>query len=152
MMRSVLVLSLIQLIMIAACHSGQGTAGDEENVTGLVLSGKVLDLPAEKTDAVSQYVLALLKESDDFYELLVTDNLITSLKNKNEYLEVRYSSEQTVTTDKFGDINLTTLMIPLSGRYASNDQVTFFSGKGDYSNTPLVRKEGLEGLMRLIGE
>ena len=151
MMRLTLVLLLIQLIMTSACHSGQGTAGDAENVAGLVLNGKMLDLSEEKTNEVSHYVITLLKGSDDFYELLVTDNLITSLKNKNEYLEVRYSNELTVTTDKFGDIQLTTLMIPLSGRYVSNDQVTFFSGKGDYSNTPLVRKEGLEELKRLIG-
>jgi hypothetical protein len=152
MMRLILVILLIQSIMISACHSGQEASGDKDNVAGLVLNGKVLDLSAEKTTKVTEYVLTLMIQSEDFYELLVTDNLITSLKSKNEYLEVSFSEALTVTTDKFGAVSFSRIMIPLSGRYAANDQLTFFSGDGDFSNTPLVRKEGLEGLRRLMGD
>jgi len=143
--------TLFQMMMFSGCHSGQQASGNQDEVAGLVLNGKVLELSTEKNKELANLVMRFMEGSDDFYELLVTDNLIASLRTSNECLEVRFPSARTVVTEKFGELEVSQVLIPLSGRYANNDQLTFFSGSGDFSNTPLLRSSGLAELLKMVG-
>ena len=138
-------------MMFSGCHSGQQASGNQDEVAGLVLNGKVLELSTEKNKELTDLVVGFMEESNDFYELLVTDNLIASLRTSNECLEVRFPSARTVVTEKFGELEVSQVLIPLSGRYANNDQLTFFSGSGDFSNTPVLRSSGLAELLKMFG-
>ena len=151
-MRLIACTLVIQLIMSAGCHSGQKASGPSPEAVQFVLNGAALELDQESADRLLAKVLDLFRESDEFYELLVTDNLIRSIMDNEEWLEVTLSEQKTVQTTRYGETEVKRLFIPLSGKYAGGDQLTFFSGPGDLSNTPLVKKAGQTALRTALGK
>ena len=145
-MRLIVFTLLIQLTMGSGCHSGQKASGPSPDDARFVLNGTELELDQEAADRLLAMVLDLFSASDEFYELLVTDNLVRSIRDNEEWLEVILTETKTVQTLKFGEAEVRILFIPLTGKYAGGDQLTFFSGPGDLSNTPLVKMVGLAEL------
>ena len=136
---------------ISGCHSGQEASGDKQEAATIVLNGTVPELSAEENSALVLKVRELMAGCDDFYELIVTNELIKTLKETEKYLDIRLPRAEVVSTEKYGELDVTRIFIPLSGRYAGQDQITFFSWSGDYPNTPLVRTEGLDALLKELG-
>ncbi len=151
-MRLLLLTLLIQLTMGFGCHSGQKAAGTSPDSAAFVLNGQELNLDREAGDRLLATVLDLFRESDEFYELLVTGNLLQSIRDDEEWLEVTLPATKNIQTVKFGEVEVRTLFIPLSGKYAGGDQLTFFTGPGDLSNTPLVKTSGLGELRAALGK
>ena len=137
-------------MMISGCHSGQTKTGENSQNPEVRLNGVVLVLSDEKNLEITGLVVSALEDSDEFYELLVTDNLLQSITEKEEYLEITFPETRNIKTKKFGEMEIGKILIPLSGKFAGNGQLTFFNGKVDFSNTPLIRSSGLEELKKLV--
>jgi hypothetical protein len=139
-------------MILSGCHTGQKDSGDQDVVAGIVLDGEELELTTEKNRKITDRVIDFVKRSDDFYELIVTENLINSIRNNERSLEIEFPEPRTFVTHKYGELKVSRIIIPLSGRYAAADQITFFSYNGNFSNTPLICTSGLAELLRVIGE
>ena len=140
----------IQTMMLAGCGPDQKNQQLVMNVKDIILNGRKIDLPADKKDEISKIVVELFTESDEFYELLVTDNLLESIKGNESWIEIVFEDAQTINSNKFGTHSIYRVLIPLSGKFASNGQVSFFSGEDDYSNTPLINSSGLNQINEVI--
>ncbi len=150
MLKLVVITYLINLLMFSGCHSGQDITGDDQQISVISLNGKVMDLTNEEELEINTMVISSFQTSNDFYELLVTDNLLQSIMETEQYLEISFVEAKTLNTEKFGEMVVGKLLIPLSGNFAGSDQLTFFSGKKDFSNTPLLNTSGLNKLKELI--
>ena len=150
MLKLVVLAYLINLLMFSGCHSGQQVTGDNQQVSEISLNGKVMNLTNEEKLEITTAVISSFQTSNDFYELLVTENLLQSISESAQYIEISFSETKTLNTEKFGDMVVGKILIPLSGKYAGGDQLTFFSGKKDFSNTPLLNTAGLSKLKELV--
>jgi hypothetical protein len=92
----------------------------------------------------------LLSECDDIYELLVTDELIKGIKKDEDYLEIVYPEKREIRIGLIETIEVYRLLIPLSGKFAASDQLSFFCGYPGYSSGPYIKSSGLEMLNDLI--
>ena len=92
----------------------------------------------------------LLSECDDIYELLVTDELIKGIKKDDDYLEMVYPEKREIRIGLIETIAVYRLLIPLSGKYATSDQLSFFCGYPEYSSGPYIKNGGLKTLNDLV--
>ncbi|MEZ5195241.1 MAG: hypothetical protein R2764_02195 [Bacteroidales bacterium] len=140
----------IQSVMIAGCHSAQNKEASGDQLPVIIYNGETQDLSDEKTIELSEKLDFIATGCDDFYELIVTSKLIEELKNKEKYIEIVYPQPQSMSFGKFSEYELSRIFIPLSGKYASSGQVTFFYGTADYSNTPFSNSKGLDTLVPFL--
>jgi len=138
--------------MIAGCHSGQNRESSGDPLPIVNYNGEIISLTKEQVTDVINKITTLFLNCDDFYELIVTNDLIDKLKKEEQFLEITYPQNISLDAGKFGKHELNKVFIPLSGKYASNDQVTFFYGTSDYANTPLSVTKGSAELIILIKE
>jgi len=150
MLKLVSVTFMINLLMFSGCHSGQHLKGDNQQISEISLNGKIMDLTNEEKLEITNTVISSFQTCNDYYELLVTEDLLKSIREKEQYLEISLIETKTLNTEKFGQMVVGKFLIPLSGQYADDDQLTFFSGKMDFSNTPLLNNKGLSKLKELI--
>ena len=92
----------------------------------------------------------LLSECDDIYELLVTDELIKGIKKDDDYLEMVYPEKREIRIGLIETIAVYRLLIPLSGKFATSDQLSFFCGYPEYSSGPYIKNGGLKTLNDLV--
>ena len=92
----------------------------------------------------------LLSECDDIYELLVTDELIKGIKKDDDYLEMVYPEKREIRIGLIETIAVYRLLIPLSGKFAASDQLSFFCGYPEYSSGPYIKNGGLKTLNDLV--
>lgn len=129
--------------MVSGCHSAKPPPGENQKGPEVRLNGMDLEFTGEAKRAIVDSILVILQGSDEFYEALVNDRLLASITENEQYLEIRFLEPVAVSTDKFGVMEVSNLLIPLSGKFAVGDQLTFFSGNGDLSNTPVISSSGL---------
>ena len=101
------------------------------------------------TDSVVAYVQTLLDNVDDAYDLLVTEELIHSLKEKETCLEIIFPETINVTIGASHIIKLDRILIPISGNF-SGRHITVFWGIKKYSSGPYVKKGSSDELKRII--
>jgi hypothetical protein len=140
----------VNLFLLNKCNTMRNTDDktylDAEifcNNTRLSISyddSKELILTAEK----------LLSECDDIYELLVTDELIKGIKKDDDYLEIVYPEKREIRIGLIETIAVYRLLIPLSGKFATSDQLSFFCGYPEYSSGPYIKNGGLKTLNDLV--
>lgn len=150
MNRPIVLILLVNMLMVSGCQSGKPASGDEEKGPKVLLNGMAPDLTGGQQQALADSVLAILTGADDFYELLVNDRLLESITGSEQYLEVVFPEAISVKTSNYGELTVMKLLIPLSGKFAPGDQLTFFSGKEDLSNTPLIASSGLERVRGMV--
>jgi len=92
----------------------------------------------------------LLSECDDIYELLVTDELIKGIKKDGDYLEIVYPEKREIKIGLIETIAVYRLLIPLSGKFAASDQLSFFCGYPEYSSGPYIKSGGLKTLNDIV--
>lgn len=140
------------MLMIAGCHSGQNVESSGDQLPAVNYNGEIINLTNEQAEEIVNKISSLLLNCDDFYELIVTNSLIDNLKAEEQYLEIIYPENQNLDAGKFGKHEMKKVFIPLTGKFASSDQVTFFYGISDYSNTPFSITKGSIELISLIKE
>ncbi len=94
--------------------------------------------------------MELLEECDDFYEQIVTDKLVNDIKNNENFLEVIYANKVEVNIGNKQSLVIRSLFIPLSGKYQSNNELTFFCGNPGYSIEPYSNSKGFDKLDKVI--
>jgi hypothetical protein len=92
----------------------------------------------------------LLSECDDIYELLVTDELISSIKKDEDYIEIVYPEKREIKIGLIETIAIYKLLIPLNGKFAASDQLSFFCGYPEYSSGPYIKSGGLKMLDDIV--
>jgi hypothetical protein len=151
-MRILAILFYIQSMMITGCHSGQNIESTGDHLPEVNFNGEKTSLNEIHTQKLIKEINSLFSNCDDFYELIVTDNLVEKLKKEEQYLEIIFPQKQVWKAERFGDQEIQQVLIPLSGSFATADQVTFFYGISDYANTPLSVSQGSSKLIAIIQE
>lgn len=136
--------------MIAGCHLQQNNEASGDQLPVINYNGEKLDLNKEQIVEVSNRLSVLFNSCEDFYELIVTDDLIEKLKTEEQYLEIIYPEQQTMPAGKFGNQQIKRIFIPLTGKFASSKQLTFFNGISDFSNTPFSCYNGSKELITTL--
>jgi len=115
-------------------------------------NNRLLSISTNDSQRLLVLVEGLLSEADGLYELLVTDDLITSIRQNENYLEIIYKKERNISIGKFESISFTKLLIPLTGKYTSLNHLTFFCGYPEYSSGPYTKSKGLIELRTFLGK
>ena len=150
MAKYIVLLILVNILMVSGCQSGKPASGSGQKGPEVLLNGLALELSSEDRQALADSILGFMQGADEFYEALVNDRLLESITGSEQYLEIRFSDALVVSTRKFGEMEVSELLIPLSGKFAVGDQLTFFSGKGDLSNTPVISSSGLVQVKEMV--
>lgn len=128
--------------MVMSCNSSLQEKAESKKMPKVVYNSETIEVEPKLIEDFIQEIDLLLKNCDYFYELIVTDKVINENKNDKQYLEIIYPEKQKVETARFKALVFDRLLIPLSGKFQTDKQLTFFSGYGDFSNTPLINSEG----------
>jgi hypothetical protein len=137
-------------LLAMGCNQDQNVNGKSDKVPVIIYNGKHLDAKTENVDAFINEIITILRSCDDLYELIVTSELIETIKGEGSYLEVIFPEKQIFNAGKFNKIEIDRMLIPLSGKFAQSGQVTFFTGIGNYSNTPFINVIGLKGITEAL--
>lgn len=149
-MRIIAIIFYIQWIMITGCHSGQNIESSGDQLPVVNYNGTKVSLNKQQVERLTDQLETLFYNCDDFYELIVSDNLIDEIKSKEKFFEIVFPQEIEMEAGKFGKQKIKKVFIPLSGKYASTDQVTFFYGIDNFANTPFSNSKGAEELKTLL--
>jgi hypothetical protein len=112
----------------------------------VIYKGEIIQAEPKIIEGLVLEIELLLKNCEDFYELIVSDKVINEIKSDKQYLEISFADKQIIETTRFKTLEFDRLLIPLSGKFQSDGQITFFSGFSDYSNTPLINGQGKDKL------
>ncbi len=151
MLKVIITVLLFKIVWLSGCNPAHQKEPDA-SVMKVYLNDSILKLTDEMYPKLTIVIDELFKESNDYYELIVTDNFIRTLRENEKYLEIKYPDNKVIETGKFGKIEYRQVFIPLSGKYTSAGQVTLFYGVDDYSSTPLINPTGQNKLKQLITE
>ena len=113
-----------------------------------VYSGNKLVISDDQTRDLLQLVMKTFTDCSDIYELIVTGKTVDDIRKGSSYLEISFSKDQEMNIGSFQKVTFTRLLIPLSDKFAVNDQLTFFFGNPEYSSGPLVNNKGRAELIR----
>lgn len=123
---------------------------EKSRMVEFVYSGKKLVISDDQLAELLQVVKTTFAECSDVYVLIVTRKTIDDIRKGSSYLEISFSKNQEMSIGAHQKVKFTKLLIPLSGKFAGNDQLTFFFGNPDYSSGPLVNKKGRSELIRKL--
>lgn len=94
---------------------------------------------------------AQLTGADGILRLAVQDSLIATLRDTELTLEIHYPAPRRFTLDMGGrTLELSRLLIPLSGEYAGPVTTLFYGTEDHWSAGPLRNSRGTEALQALI--
>ena len=133
---------LIQFLLVMSCASSQQKVDKNNKMPQIVFNGNELSIDENKFSDFIHEIDQLFSECDDLYELIVTDQVIESIKDGEKYLEIKFPEKRILESGKFKEIEFDRILMPLTGKFHSSGQVAFFTGLGNYTNTPLVNSKG----------
>ena len=136
----------IPFLLVMSCNSVQQEKTESNNIPKVIYKGEIIQAEPKIAEGLVLEIELLLKNCDDFYELIVSDKVLDEVKNNKQFLEIIYADKQFIETTRFKTLEYDRLLIPLSGKFQSEGQITFFSGFSNYSNTPLINRQGKDKL------
>ena len=116
------------------------------NAMEINYSGEKLAVNDIQGEELFQLLQTNLIGCSDIYELIVTNKIIDDIKKENEYLEFRLGNHQEIELKTGKKVVFNTMLIPLSGQYAPEDQMTFFLSDDKIHHTPCLNTNGLTAL------
>ena len=132
------------------CVSHDGTSGGTGTVKATLHDrGQRLSARGDLTRLVA-LLRASLETCDGVYEQVVTEEMMEDLKRLERCLEVALEGGLDVAPGGVETVRIFRLLVPLTGRFATGGQMTFFCGFPDYSSGPYLRATGLEELIREV--
>jgi hypothetical protein len=139
-------------LLVNGCASPGGNSMQNNHLPQIIINGeKIISDTAMSIYFIGE-IQKLVKECDDYYELIVDDRIIESIKKEKHYIEVIYPELSSVETIKFNILKFDRVLIPLSGKFYSGEQVTFFTGINGYNNTPVLNRQGISGLDMILNK
>ena len=112
--------------------------------------GTEIDKRVEIWEPILELSEKLFAEADSTYKLFVTKQLITGVKERKA-IEIIYSEPKKLTTRNTKQVNVSRLLIPLSGEFAKN-RATIFYGTPNYDESNVVINSTGRDLLKLIEE
>jgi hypothetical protein len=137
------------LMLIVGCNSKHDELKMAEKVD-VYLNGTLLNLNNDNLSAVIKETDNLLAECDGVMDVNNTIETIRKLKGSEQFLEIDFTDDRYIMTDKFGKIEYRRILIPLSGPLAVSGQLTVFYGREEYSAMPMVNRKGFQELNELL--
>lgn len=116
------------------------------NAMEINYSGEKLALSDIQGEELFQMLQTGLAGCSDVYKIIVTDKVIDDIKKDAEYLEIRLASHQETVLKTGKKVVFNEMLVPLSGKYAPEDQLTFFLNNGKEHLTPYLNTNGLKAL------
>lgn len=144
-----ILIMLIPLFM-GTCNQTDANSNQDSSENRVFLNNEELVMQDEDFQKLHTTLLDLLTKCDDFYEQIVTTTLIDSIKSNNSYLEIFYAEKVEVNIGNKQTMVIRNLLIPLSGKYQSNDEITFFCGTPEYSSEPYINLNGFDQLDKVL--
>jgi len=144
---------IIYLLILCAFNSSTCKSlqhKEKSEMVEFIYCGKKLVISDDQIADLLKVVKTSFAECSDIYELIVTRKTIDDIRKGSSYLEISFYKNLEMSIGTFQKVNFTKLLIPLSGRFAANDQLTFFFGNPDYSSGPFVNKTGRSELIRKL--
>jgi len=142
-------LALSVIVSLTCCkifgHDQKGNAME------INYSGKNLVVNDKQGEEIRQLLQDRLANCSDIYQLVVTQNVIKNIKNA-EYLEIRFANHQETVLKNGEKVVFNEMLIPLSGEYAPNDQITFFISNGKVHQTPYLNTTGRGELTKRLND
>jgi hypothetical protein len=135
-------LLLIQFLLAIGCASGHQKTSDNKQLPMIILNGDKLNLDENAITVFIQEVEKLLSGCDDFYEMIVTEQVIETIREDKQYIEIIFPEKRTLETSKFKLLEFDRILVPTTGKFHSSGQVTFFTGTKNFSNTPMLYSNG----------
>ena len=135
-----LVALLLIWFSVLGCKAFNNDAKNRSADLILYNDGVMSEISTEHSQNITRIIENQFQNSDDMYELLVTNDLIEELKNNEFCLEIIYAEKKKLVVGSIKSVEINRLLIPLSGRFVSDNQITFFCGYPQYSSGPLVCK------------
>ena len=135
---------------MGTCSQTSVSQNQESAKNKIFLNKKEIVLNEADFEKLHILLLELLEECDDFYEKIVTNKLVNDIKNNENFLEVIYANQFEVNIGNKQSLVVRSLFIPLSGRYQSNNELTFFCGNPGYSIEPYINSKGFDKLDKVI--
>jgi len=142
---------LFVFLIIGKCNQTTMKA-DIKSENRVYLNDKQLTLEEKTFENLNNSLFQLIETCDDFYEQLVSNNYVDQIKTTEKYLEIVYSNSLELNVGGRETIVVDRIFIPLTGKYQSNNEVSFFLGKGSYSIHPFVNRNGFNKLNGIIKE
>jgi hypothetical protein len=150
MIRFLLAVVFLKLLLIPGCDPNHNEDLNSAKPADVYLNGTLLNQSADKINSIIKQTDNVLAESDDYFKLIVTPEMIKKMKGRDQFLEIDYRETRYILTDKFGKIEFSRILIPLSGRFALSGQLTIFYGITDYSTTAMLSSKGPGELNELL--
>jgi len=130
-------LAMCVLEMCAAGRTGLNSLPEQKpNSNQIVLHDHGRSTTLDQHSAFFKDVLtesnSLFLEADTSYRLLMSQERIVNLKQREVALEIKFSAVQSGDVLKGHKVHFTSLLIPLSGQFA--DGTVFFAGKWERQN------------------
>ena len=113
-------------------------------------SGEKLAVSDIQGEELFQLLQADLVSCSDIYELIVTNKVIDDIKKEEEYLEIRLDKHLETVLNTGKKVVFNEMLIPLSGQYAPEDQMTFFLSDDKVHHTPCLNTNGLQELKKRL--
>jgi hypothetical protein len=116
------------------------------NAMEINYSGEKLALSDIQGEELFQMLQTSLAGCSDVYKMIVTDKVIDDIKKDAQYLEIRLANPQEIVFKTGKKVVFKEMLVPLSGKYAPEDQLTFFLSNGKEHQTPYLNTNGLQAL------
>ncbi len=116
----------------------------------IYINNEKVSLSYDESENLIIVVEKLLHECNDLYELIITDELINDIKQNENYLEISYPEKRELKVGEAETLEIFNLLIPLSGRYISSNQLIFFCGYPQFSSGPYINDKGYIILNEMI--
>jgi hypothetical protein len=139
------------LLMLTTSCAGSGRREPEDRVDVLLHEGGRALRTDGDTGGLVQSAVRSLNTCDGMYELVVTRETIERLRADERCLEITFPVPREVVAGGREKLKILRLLIPMTGRFAERDQMTFFCGFPAYSSGPYLRTEGLGALVAQVG-
>ena len=138
-------LGLVAILCLPqACCLSQAEGNMNEPCTIVSREGERVREYSGACPGLLKTILVALEESDDFLDLIVTEEMVESLRRDDDHLEFQFKEPRTVLIRGTKKIRFSRLLVTLSGRFAGGGEVTFFWGDPEYSSGPAVNFSCLE--------
>ena len=130
-----------------SCLGESNVNTDKSIVVKYFSGGKESHLQeADEQTALIKLVVDRFTLCDDLLELSVTDEAIDDLKGSEDCIEIIFPDERKFDISGKQEVTASRIFIPLSGKYAKDDRLTFFYGTTKWYSGPFVRNEGQKDL------
>jgi len=144
------ILIVIIPLLMGNCSQTSVHQNSSSDSNEVFLNGKKIILEEDEFQKLNLSLSGLLNKCDDFYEQIVTDELVDKLRATESFLEVLYVNKTEMNIGNKQTLTISRLFIPLSGKYQSNNELTFFCGNPGYSIQPYINSQGFEKLDKVL--